>query len=243
MYGEYYLSTYLSGTGFIDRDAPVMYFYAVNIRNVHFSTLSMKIDYKSGKYLVPLFFYVLLVAVIFTMNVFAPWQYVISVSALLMLLIPLILKTDMNDLRWDLRGVLLGVAVSAVILLIYLGVLAAYGFYSGKSLTVNNLSFSFILLQLLLVALPEEVFFRGYLQQKIGNSIKGVIIVSFLFALGHFITLCMGGEHGLAVCSQAVLTFFPSLVMGYLYYVTGTLWASILFHFLANLVHLSVGLS
>ncbi|MEQ9618250.1 MAG: CPBP family intramembrane glutamic endopeptidase [Deltaproteobacteria bacterium] len=203
----------------------------------------MKTDYKTSKYLVPLFFYALLISIVFTLNLFLPWQYVISVSALLMLSIPLVLKADMNDLGWDLRGVLLGVAVSAVILLIYLAVLAAYGFFYGKTLTLNNLSFSFILLQLFLVALPEEVFFRGYLQQKIGNSIKGIIIVSLLFALGHFVTLCLGGGHGLAVCSQAVLTFFPSLVMGYLYYVTGTLWASILFHFLANLVHISVGLS
>jgi membrane protease YdiL (CAAX protease family) len=45
------------------------------------------------------------------------------------------------------------------------------------------------------------------------------------------------------VCSQAILTFFPSLVMGYLYTTTETLWASIIFHFLANLVYISVGLS
>jgi membrane protease YdiL (CAAX protease family) len=40
-----------------------------------------------------------------------------------------------------------------------------------------------------------------------------------------------------------MLTFFPSLVMGYLYRVTGTLWASIIFHFLANIVHIALVLS
>jgi membrane protease YdiL (CAAX protease family) len=95
----------------------------------------------------------------------------------------------------------------------------------------------------LLVALPEEVFFRGYLQQKLGNTLKAIIVVSLLFALAHFVTLCLGGAHGLSVCSQAVLTFFPSLVMGYLYMSTGTLWASIIFHFLANIVHISAGYS
>jgi len=129
------------------------------------------------------------------------------------------------------------------LLLLYVAVLVGYGMYKGLSLELNFFSYSFVLTQLLLVALPEEVFFRGYLQYKLGNDIKGIVIVSLLFALGHFVTLCIGGGHNIAVCSQAVLTFFPSLVMGYLYFRTETLWASILFHFLANVVYISVGLA
>jgi len=160
-----------------------------------------------------------------------------------MLLIPIVLKSEVVDIRWDFKGVLLGLGVSAVLLSIYIAVIASYGYYMGKSLVVRDLSYSFILMQLLLVALPEEVFFRGYLQSKIGNNIKGIIIVSLLFAAGHFITLCLGGGHNLAICSQAILTFFPSLVMGYLYLASRTLWASIIFHFFANIVHMAVGLS
>lgn len=194
-------------------------------------------------YLLPLAIYVLVISLIFLLKHVISWAYVIAVSAVLMLCLPFILKTDMSDLRWDPKGVLTGIAVSVVILLVYLAVLAGYGLYAGKSLTFERLSYSFILVQLVLVALPEEVFFRGYLQQKLGNTLKGVIAVSLLFALGHFITLCLGGGHGLSVCSQAVLTFFPSLVMGYLYLSTGTLWASVVFHFLANIVHISAGFS
>lgn len=203
----------------------------------------MERDLIHRNYLLPLIIYIALISLIFLMKLFIPWPYVISLSAVLMLSVPFILKTDMSDLRWDLRGVIVGIAVSIVILLIYIAVLAGYGLYSGKSLAFNKLSYSFILMQLLLVALPEEVFFRGYLQQRLGNTIKGIIAVSLLFALGHFVTLCLGGDHGLPVCSQAVLTFFPSLVMGYIYMTTGTLWASVIFHFLANLVHISAALS
>ncbi len=203
----------------------------------------MKSDNKTGKYLIPLVSYVFLISAILLMKFLIPWQYVISISAVLMLSIPFILKSDMNDLRWDPKGLLLGISVSAVLLLIYLAVLAVYGLYSGGSLTFHQLSYSFVLMQLLLVALPEEVFFRGYLQNKLGNSIKGIVVVSVLFALGHFITLCLGGGHSLAVCSQSVLTFFPSLVMGYLYLKTGTLWGSILFHFLANIVYIAARVS
>lgn len=203
----------------------------------------MKRDYKTNNYLIPLVLYVLLISVILFMKFLVPWQYVISISAVLMLSIPLVLKSDMKDLGWDSKGLLLGIVVSAVLLLIYVAVLGAYGRYSGNSLAFHKLSYSFVLMQLLLVALPEEVFFRGYLQNRLGNNIKGIVVVSLLFALGHFITLCVGGEHNLSVCSQSVLTFFPSLVMGYLYYKTGTLWASVLFHFLANIVYIAVALS
>jgi membrane protease YdiL (CAAX protease family) len=198
---------------------------------------------KLYNYLIPLIIYIALISLIFLMKYLISWSLAATVSAFLMLAVPFILKNDMRDLRWDPRGLLTGIAVTIVILLIYIAVLAGYGLYAGKSLTFNKLSYSFVLIQLLLVALPEEVFFRGYLQQKLGNTVKGVIAVSLLFALAHFVTLCLGGGHGLSVCSQAVLTFFPSLVMGYLYMSTGTLWASIIFHFLANIVHISAGYS
>lgn len=199
--------------------------------------------HKLYNYLIPLVVYILLISLIFLMIHMISRSLAATVSAFLMMSIPFILKSDMRDLGWDPRGMLTGIAVSVVLLLIYIAVLAGYGLYSGKSLTFNKLSYSFILIQLLLVAFPEEIFFRGYLQQKLGNTVKGVIAVSLLFALAHFVTLCLGSGHGMSVCSQAVLTFFPSLVMGYLYMSTGTLWASIIFHFLANIVHISAGYS
>ena len=198
--------------------------------------------YSRRNYLIPLVIYVIVITLIFLMRKFLPWQFVVSLSALLMLSLPLILKSDLSDLRWDTKGIFIGLGVSAAVLLIYIAVLYGYGLYSGRSLVFNRLSYPFILVQLLLVALPEEAFFRGYLQRMLGNTVKGVVAVSFLFALAHFLTLCLAGD-GSSACGQAVLTFFPSLVMGYLYMATGTLWASVIFHFLANLVHISAGFS
>ena len=197
---------------------------------------------KSG-YLVPLSIYALLIIAILAMKFYIPWPYVTSIAALLMLSVPIVTGSGSSTLRWDLRGIVIGLIVSAVLLLLYTISIALIGLYTGKSISFRTVSYTFILVQLLLVALPEEVFFRGYLQTKLGNNIKGVVIVSLLFALGHFMTLCIGGSHNISICSQAVLTFFPSLVMGYLYLVTGTLWASIVFHFLANIVHIALGLS
>jgi membrane protease YdiL (CAAX protease family) len=198
---------------------------------------------REPRYLIPLAIYALIIIAILVMKFFIPWPYVTSVTALLMLSVPIVTGSGSSGLGWDLRGVVTGIIVSVVLLLIYTGAIALIGLYTGKSLSFRMLSYTFILVQLLLVALPEEVFFRGYLQNKLGNNLKGVIIVSLLFAIGHFITLCLGGNYSMSLCSQALLTFFPSLVMGYLYLVTGTLWASIIFHFLANVVHIAIGLS
>lgn len=191
---------------------------------------------------VPLSAYVFIILAIFLAQLFLPANYVISIAAMLMLF-PVLLKADGNFFRSDLRGVLIGLGVSAVLLSIYTLVIFLYSLYSDQSLVWNALPVSFILTQLLLVALPEEVFFRGYLQTKLGNNIKGIIIVSLLFAVGHFITLCLGGGHNISICAQSILTFFPSLVMGYLYFATKSLWASIIFHFFANIVHIAIGLS
>lgn len=190
----------------------------------------------------PLTFYALVILAIFISKFFLPPNFVVSIAAMLMLL-PILLKADGGFFKYDLKGVVLGIVVSGLLLTTYTAVIYFYGLYTGQNLVFNSLPVAFVLTQLLLVALPEEVFFRGYLQTRIGNNIKGIIIVSLLFALGHFITLCLAGGHNIAICSQAVLTFFPSLVMGYLFYKTKSLWASITFHFFANIVHIAIALT
>ena len=78
--------------------------------------------------------------------------------------------------------------------------------------------------QLSLIALPEEVFYRGYLQTRLddawplrvrlfGASVgPSVVVTSAIFALGHLLTIHDPGR--LAV-------FFPSLVFGWLRARTG----------------------
>ena len=141
----------------------------------------------------------------------------------------------MSGLKWDPRGLLIGGVVSIVILPTYvlLDLLL-----TGATINLDRISAILIVLQLFFVALPEEVFFRGYLQEKLGNNIKGVVIVSVLFALGHFFTLCVASGFAGGICTQSVLTFFPSLIMGYLYVRTETLLGSIVFHFLSNIVYI-----
>ena len=177
--------------------------------------------------------YVIVIFVITLLRRFLP-SFVLPIAAFLFFSAPYLMKSKVTGLKWNLRGVLLGVAVSVIILSIYLVIV-------NKPIKLSKISFTLLILQLFLVSLPEEVFFRGYLQEKIGNNLKGILIVSSLFAIGHFATACLGGGYVGMVCLKTLLTFFPSIVMGFMYAKTGTIWGNVVFHFLANVVYEGTG--
>lgn len=97
--------------------------------------------------------------------------------------------------------------------------------------------------QLLLVALPEEFFYRSFMQGILNDNWgkkwtflgakfgKSLIITSLLFALSHSL---------ISFAWWHFAIFFPSLVFGWLKEKTGSLTASILFHASANLFSLWV---
>lgn len=92
--------------------------------------------------------------------------------------------------------------------------------------------------QLVVVALPEEIFYRGYLQTAFDRiwppswSVLGarlgpsLVVTSLIFALGHLLT--EAHPNRLAV-------FFPALLFSWLRAKTGGVGASIVFHALCNL--------
>ena len=94
------------------------------------------------------------------------------------------------------------------------------------------------LTQLLAVALPEEAFYRGYLQSALDDAWKprlrvlgaqigpSILVTSALFALGHLAT-----EYH----PNRLSVFFPSLLFGWLRARTGGIGASVVFHALCNL--------
>lgn len=186
-------------------------------------------------YLGPISTYVIVISVIAVARIFLP-DFSYAIAAVLLFSTPFLVTDRIRGLKWDPGGLLIGVAASIVILPTYI-VLALL--LTNATIHIDRISALLITLQLFFVALPEEVFFRGYLQEKLGNNLKGVVIVSVFFALGHFFTLCVPSGFTGGICVQSVLTFFPSLVMGYLFARTETLWGSIIFHFLSNIVYVS----
>lgn len=93
--------------------------------------------------------------------------------------------------------------------------------------------------QVLIVALPEEAFYRGYLQTRLDDAwgsrvrILGATVgpsllgTSAIFALGHYATI-----HDPA----RLAVFFPSLVFGWLRARTGGVDAPVAFHAFCNLL-------
>jgi membrane protease YdiL (CAAX protease family) len=107
------------------------------------------------------------------------------------------------------------------------------------------------LTQLLFIALPEEFFYRGYLQtriadaldarkQRLGDSsprrrVLGIsaenALTSLLFGLGHLL-IPIGG----VLVASRISVFFPSLLFGWLRERTGTIAAPVVYHAAANMM-------
>jgi membrane protease YdiL (CAAX protease family) len=94
------------------------------------------------------------------------------------------------------------------------------------------------LTQVLAIALPEEAFYRGYLQSALDDAWRArvrifgaaigpsLLVTSALFAIGHVATEYHPNRLGV---------FFPSLVFGWLRARTGGIGACVVFHALCNL--------
>jgi membrane protease YdiL (CAAX protease family) len=99
----------------------------------------------------------------------------------------------------------------------------------------------------LLIALPEEFFYRGYLQARLHQTLAGApvlrllgfevtranLLTSLLFGLAHFVV-------GWSPWRLAV--FFPSLLFGAMRDRSGGVVASTVFHAFCNVMALSMGL-
>jgi len=98
--------------------------------------------------------------------------------------------------------------------------------------------FSDALGQLLVIALPEEAFYRGYLQTSLERELRakvsvfgarigwGVVLTSAIFAVGHLFT---------ELNPARLAVFFPSLVFGFLRVRSKGIGASVAFHAMCNL--------
>lgn len=165
-------------------------------------------------------------------------EYALLLSAGFMLWVPFLLdRGAVGVLRFDPRGLVRGAVISIAVLFSYLVFLYLFSAYLGKTVRFVEPTALFVLTHLVAVAFPEEFFFRGYLQRTLGGGWGAIIAASVLFALAHLLVICVFSGGG--YCAQNALTFFPSLVMGYLYMRTGNIWSGVFFHFAANIVYLS----
>lgn len=93
--------------------------------------------------------------------------------------------------------------------------------------------------QVIVVALPEELFFRGYLQGRLedafpptravlGAKLGGAwLVTAALFGLGHFLVTFE---------PQMLTRFFPGLIFGWMFARTRSILAGTLFHAACNML-------
>ncbi|MFB6264409.1 MAG: myxosortase MrtP [Bradymonadaceae bacterium] len=125
---------------------------------------------------------------------------------------------------------------------------------AGSSATLRRTTrwiWMWLLTHLLVVALPEEFFYRGYLQTRIRQWLRARrceeggpadtrsraglseenALASAAFALGH-LAVPVGGVFAL----QRASVFFPSLIFGVLRERTGTIAAPVVYHACCNMM-------
>src|SRR4030042_4166994 len=140
---------------------------------------------------------------------------------ILMVMFPIIVGYRVK-LRFSIKDFFLGLTVSLIILLPY------YLVFGGNLKTTTAY---YIIFQLLSVSLPEEFFFRGFLQDSTGRNFRAILIVSLLFSIAHLPKAVFLGEW------VSLFSFFPSIIMGWLYMKTNNILPGTIFHLLANLVY------
>ncbi len=98
--------------------------------------------------------------------------------------------------------------------------------------------------QIFVIALPEEAFYRGYLQSRLDDAWPprwavlgarvgpGLLVGAAIFALGHIATVHL---------PVRLAVFFPALLFGWLRARTGGVGASIVFHAFCNVYSQALG--
>jgi len=132
--------------------------------------------------------------------------------------------------------------VSVIVLPVFGAVYLIYfGWWRGAAIvpSLPERWWSMVAYQLFYIGFPEELFFRGYLQQRFDDAFgrpwrlfgaswgPGLLLANLLFAAGH---LLVTGDPG------RLNVFFPGLLFGWLQARTGALIAPMLFHGLCNIV-------
>jgi len=107
--------------------------------------------------------------------------------------------------------------------------------------------------QFLLIAYPEEYFYRGWMQSRLQLAFENrakehgrepfslfgftpaILVTSFLFGIGHLL-VPIGGVWMV----QRMSVFFPSLIFGWLRHRTGSITAPVFYHACCNLMVLLI---
>ncbi|API85993.1 CAAX protease [Francisella uliginis] len=159
-----------------------------------------------------------------------PFTLYLNYNSLVLTYFILVLSSEinlLNTLSKILPTLKAGLLYGLIAILILLPISYTFSFikYDFK---LTNYTLIFIFVNLIFTCIPEEVFWRGFVQtkiQKYTNSIVSVLITSLIFASIHII---------FAGIFFAVLAFIASIIYGLTYIKTKRIEVSIICHYLVN---------
>ncbi len=140
------------------------------------------------------------------------------------------LGLDTGNLRGSAKGFGISLILMALFSALYLFVIRKFIPYTSVGQASEISLAQLLTFQFAFVALPEEFFFRGYLQSRLStgkHSYRSIIFTSLLFALSH---LAVQGN------IRRLEVFFPGLLFGWLRRKSGAIWLPIIIHALCNVL-------
>lgn len=154
-------------------------------------------------------------------------------SGFFVLALSLPLIQTKNQLK-KMVAITLPVTLIGILLLIILSLYVGMIAWDPK---LPPILIAWLFTNLLFVSIPEEAFFRGFIQKELYHwfgktkaaAVGSVLITSFFFVLLHLIWV--GNFYFLC------LVFIASVIYGTLYQMTKTIESSILCHYLFNVTH------
>lgn len=167
------------------------------------------------------FGYLSLLGLSFFLHATMPGAIYFVLLPILMIIFPILVRHKVK-MTFSIKHFSIGIAVSLLILLPYC---LRFG---GPW---NKLTDYALLVQLLTVSFSEEFFFRGFLQESIGKDFRAVLLTSLSYSIAHLPKAVYLGDW------FALLSFFPSVIMGLLYLGTNNILPGFIFNFLASLVY------
>lgn len=167
-----------------------------------------------------------LVIVLNSISFYKETEFIGYFLPILLMVLPIIIIKKIK-ISFSIIDFLIGFSISLIILLPY----ALFEIFNGRVFILPSIET--LIFHLTVVAIPEELFFRGLIQEGFGNNKFSILITSLMFSIAHLPVFIFENN------SYAPLTFFPSLVIGYIYWKRKNILPCVIFHFTANVIWIS----
>lgn len=145
-------------------------------------------------------------------------------------------EAGISDIRG--RDIGYGIIISIPVLILYRLFLTCRGVpvinvFNGAGMEEGVTILYYLMAEAGAVAIPEEFFFRGYIQGGVSKKTGYPWWFSVIYSAALFAILHLAATGNL----NRLLVFFPALLFGWMRHKTGNIGASVICHSLCNITH------